>query len=189
MLALTFLGFLIVLFAALVARQGALGTFVAGRYTSTYNAVAMGMCKDGFELEQDFELDEISETDAWGGSVIDGIFRGGNSFVQFTCEEYAAGALGAFWPLGTLGTLVTPTTMPIGVLASTLAKALVLTAVTGTPAAGATGLGVTFTASNALLAKNFNGKLLLNSKLREVPVRQRLYPYLNTTPYVFFTMT
>ena len=165
----------------------ALGSFVAGRYNGTYNAVAVGMCKDGFEVEQDFELDEISETDAWGGSVIDAIFRGGNCHMQFTCEEYAAGVLTAFWPLGSLGVLVTPTTLPIGVLASTLIKAVVLTAVAGTPAAGVGNI-VTLTASNALLAKNFAGKLLLNSKLREVPVRLRLYPY-GTGPYTFFTTT
>lgn len=167
----------------------ALGSFVAGRYTGAYNAVDVGMCKEGYEVEQDMEFDDISENDAWGASVIDGIWRGGNCHVQFTSEEYKAGSLAAFWPLGGIGAFVTPSTLPIGVLASALAKVMLLTAVAGTPAAGSTPTLTTLTASMALLAKNFNGKLLLNSKLREVPVRLRLYPYLNTTPYVFFTTT
>ena len=149
----------------------------------------VGICKEGYEVEQEIELDDISENDAWGASVIDGIWRGGQCHMQFTSEEYKAGSLGAFWPLGSIGSFVTPSTLPIGVLASTLVKAMVLTVVAGTPAAASTPTLTTLTASSALLAKNFNGKLLMNSKLREVPVRLRLYPYLNVTPFVFFTTT
>ena len=166
-----------------------LGTFIAGRYTTTYNAVDVGMTKEGYEIEQEMELDDIGETDAWGATVIDAIWRGGQCHMQFTSEEYKAGALSAFWPLGTIGNLVTPTTQPIGILASSMTKATVLTSVAGTPAAGSTGLGVTFSASQSLLAKNFNGKLLMHSKLREVPVRLKLYPYLNVTPYIFYSVT
>lgn len=170
----------------------ALGSFVAGRYTGTYNSVGVGMCKEGYELEQDMELDEINETDAWGGTVVDGIWRGGNCHLQFTSEEFLTGVLAAFWPFGALGILTTATPAPpIGALASSLAKAMLLTVVTGTPAQTVVAPGIvinTLTASGAFLAKNFNGKLLFNSKLREVPIRLRLYPYVSTNT-VFFTTT
>lgn len=173
----------------------ALGSFVAGRYSGTYNAVDVGMTRDGYEVEQDADIDEIGETDAWGASVIDGIWRGGNCFMQFNSEEYKAGSLGAFWPYGNavaagagvLGTLLnTAGTTPIGTLASVLAKSMVLTVTPGTPAVGTVN---TLTALLALLAKNYNGKLLFTSKLREVPVRLRLYPGTTGGITSFFTTT
>lgn len=176
----------------------ALGTFIAGRYTGTYNSVDVGLCKEGYELELDTDLDDIGETDGWGTTVIDGIWRGGNCFLQFSSEEYKAGSLAAFWPYGgplagpgVLGILVDATQvtkLPIGQLASNIALALVLTVVAGTPAAAAAAIN-TLTATFALLAKNFNGKLLMNSKLREVPVRLRCYPYTNTNVTKFFATT
>lgn len=178
----------------------ALGTFIAGRYSSTYNTVDTGISKEGQELELDTDMDDIGETDAWGTSVIDGIWRGGNCFVQFTSEEYKAGSLGAYWPYGgainaagVLGILVddtiaAPNKLPMGQLASNIAKALVLTVTAGTPAATA-GAVNTLTAMFALLAKNFNGKLLFNSKLREVPIRLRCYPYTASSVTKFFATT
>lgn len=173
-----------------------LGTFIAGRYTGTYNAVDVGICKEGYELELDTELDDIGETDAWGGTVIDGIWRGGNCHLQFTSEEAGAGALASFWPYGgalgsagVLGILVdtaAATPFPMGQLASNIALAMLLTVVAGTPAAASI---ATLTASKALLAKNYNGKLLFNSKLREVPVRLRCYPYTSGTVTQFFATT
>ncbi len=174
----------------------ALGTFVAGRYSGTYNSSDVGICKEGYELELDSDLDDIGETDAWGTSVIDGIWRGGNCFVQFTSEEYKAGSLAAFWPYGgamgaagVLGILydATQTTkLPIGQLASSIALPLVLTVTAGVPAVNNIN---TLTATEALLAKNFNGKLLFNSKLREVPVRLRCYPYTASNITKFFATT
>lgn len=173
-----------------------LGTFIAGRYSGTYNAVDVGITKEGYELEQDADIEEIGETDAWGASVIDGIWRGGNCHLQFNSEEYKAGSLAAFWPYGAglagpgvLGTLFDSTQvtlLPIGQFASNIAKAMVLTVQAGTPAVNNIN---TLTATLALLAKNYNGKLLFNSKLREVPVRQRLYPYTVSGITKFFATT
>lgn len=175
-----------------------LGTFVAGRYSGTYNMSDVGITKEGYELELDTEIDEISDTDAWGGSVIDGIWRGGNCFLQFNSEEYKTGSLQAFWPygggggasgVGVLGILfdaTQSTLLPIGSLASAISKAMVLTVQAGTPAVNNVN---TLTATQALLAKNYNGKLLFNSKLREVPVRLRCYPYTSSTITKFFATT
>lgn len=176
----------------------ALDTFVAGRYSGTYAASDVGITKDGYELELDSDLDDVGETDAWGTSVIDGIWRGGNCFLQLTSEAYKAGSLAAYWPYG--GALAGPgvlgilydgsqlSKLPIGQLASNIAQALVLTVTAGTPAATLSAVN-TLTATQALLAKNFNAKLLFNSKLREVPVRLRLYPYTVSNVTKFFSTT
>jgi len=143
-------------------------------------------------------MEDIGETDAWGQTVIDGIWRGGNCFLQFVSTAYKAGSLGAFWPwggqlagAGALGILVddsiaAPNKLPIGTLATNHALPLVLTAAAGTPAAATP---ATLTATKALLAKNNNGRLLFNSKLRDVPVRLRLYPVTASSVTKFFATT
>lgn len=176
----------------------ALDTFIAGRYSATYNSNDVGITKEGYELTLDTEMEDIGETDAWGNTVIDGVWRGGNCFLQFTSVAYKTGSLGAFWPwggqlagAGVLGILVddsiaAPNKLPIGTLASNQALALVLTAAAGTPAASTP---ATLTASKALLAKNNNGRLLFNSKLREVPVRLRFFPTTSASVTKFFATT
>jgi len=175
----------------------ALDTFIAGRYSSTFNSVDTGITDQGMELTLDSELEDIGESDAYGLTVIDGIYRGGNCFLQFNSLAYKAGSLGAFWPYGgaingagVLGIIYDPNQignlLPIGQLASNIAKAHVLTSTTGTPAASSP---ATLTGPKALLAKNFNGKLLFNSKLRTVPVRLRYYPYQDGTSILRFLAT
>ena len=107
-------------------------------------------------------MEDIAETDAWGLSVIDSVWRGGNCFLQFTSKAYKQGSLAAFWPYGgaknangVLGVLVddtiaAPNKVPIATLASGLAKTFILTATAGTPAASAP---ATLTATQALLAQ------------------------------------
>ena len=172
-----------------------LETFVSGRYAGTYDALDVGITRDGYELQLDSEMEDISETDAYGLSVIDGIWRGGNCFLQFTSTAYKPGSLEAFWPfggpaegpgvLGVLfdGTLHEDINLPIGELASNVAKSMVLTASKGTPAASSP---ATLTGAYALLARGAGGRLLFNSKLREVPVRLRLYPYEDGQVLKFF---
>lgn len=174
----------------------ALDTLIAGRYSATYNANDVGITRDGYALTIDSEWEEIGETDAWGQSVIDGVWRGGNCFLQFTSVAYKTGSLQAFWPFGgplagpgVLGVLfdsTQATPLPIAQLASNIAKAFVLTATAGTPAAATP---ATLTATAALLARNNNGRIMLNSKLRDVPVRLRLYPFTSAGITRFFTTT
>jgi hypothetical protein len=84
-------------------------------------------------------------------------------------QEYnAAGARAAFWPynasFGVLG--------QAGVLASTYAAALVMTAVAGT---NATPASLTF--NKAVIAPGFSTRLLFGSRLRNVPIRFLMLPY------------
>jgi hypothetical protein len=167
----------------------ALGTFIAGRYTNTYNSGSCGMTKDGFRVTHQFFIDVIGESDAYGQSPIDGIFRGGECYITFTGIEGVAGAFAALWPFGTdrttplnsYGILVDPTVTnktPVGTLATDLARAFVMTGVSGTPAvtAGTPYGPATLTITKALLRENYPVELLFNSKLKEIPISLRAWP-------------
>lgn len=162
----------------------ALDTFVAGRYSGAYNSVDVGITQEGYTLQQDSDGELINETDAYGGSVIDWVFRGGNSFLQFESKAYKAGSISPFWPWGALGVMLAAAA-PIGRLASDAAVSMVLSAVANTPAAAAP---ASLTGTKSLLAPNNPASLLFNSKVRNVPVRLQLLPYLiSTGTYGWFT--
>jgi hypothetical protein len=162
-----------------------LGTFIAGRYSGTFDGVDTGITDEGYELQQSVSKEMIDESDAYGQSAIDGIYRGGNCFLQFVGKEYKAGAITPFWPYGALGVMAT-TAAPISRLDSNVAKAMVLSSTANTPAAAAP---ASLTASLAILAENADGRLLYNSKLRKVPVRLRCYPSLSSGTVTWFTQT
>ena len=154
---------------------------VAGAYTSTFNAVALGLTNDGFTLTQDAKAELIQQSDQYGDSILDGIFRGGNAYVDCECKTFVAGSVTPFWPYGggTLGVLST-TAVPVGAQLSTIAKALVLSVIASTSASGTTPQINTFTASLAILPPDANLKLLFTSKLRMVPLRFLLLPTLSS---------
>lgn len=163
----------------------ALDTLISGAYSGTYNAVAVGITRQGFDLDMTVKQEMIDESDAYGLTTIDWIYRGGDAFLQWTSRAYKAGSYAPFWPFGALGVIAT-TAAPISRLASAIAAATVLTAVANTPAAATP---ATLTAPLALLAPNYNGKLLFDSRLREVPVRQQLLPSLSSGTLTWFTQT
>ncbi len=147
----------------------ALDTFIAGRYAGTYNAVDVGITEQGYEIQQEAKAQAIEESDAYGQSIIDLVYRGGNVFLQFESKAYKAGSLTPFWPWGSLGVMGV-----IGRLASNVAAAMLLTATAGTPAAAAP---ATLTGTSSILAPNNPARLLFNSVLRTVPVRLLVLPY------------
>jgi hypothetical protein len=117
----------------------------------------------------------LDESDYLGGSVMDAIYRGGNAFLTFESLAYKAGSITPFWPWAGLGILST-LAGPIGRLASNVAGSMSLTSTPNTPAAASP---ATLTAPSAILAPNQSARLLYNSKLRKVPVRLQLLPFLN----------
>ena len=163
----------------------ALDTFIAGPYAGTYNAVAVGLTEDGYELSHAAKAEVIDESDAYGATTLDWVYRGGECFLQFTSKAYKAGSITPFWPWGALGVIHT-TAAPISRLASDVAAAMVLTAAANTPAAAAP---ATLTGSKSILAPNFDGKLLFHSKLRRVPVRLQLLPSLSSGTLLWWTQT
>lgn len=145
--------------------------FIAGRYSVTYNAQSIGVTKDGIRISHQI-FKRLITGDYLGQTVQDAVYQGAEVMAAFTMLEYdAAGARGAFWPyssnfleLGALGRT------DVG---SAIAKPLILTSLAGTPAAGSPA-SITFPL--AILAENFPVEMLFAPDLREVPIRQRIYP-------------
>ncbi len=165
----------------------ALGAFVAGRYSATLNAVAIGMSKQGFELEFQFKHEVIEESDLYGLTILDLIVRGANTYVSAMLKEWNAGSKAILWSLGgsVLGKIFS-TAVPCGSLASALASPLVFTSTANTPAAASP---ATLTASLAYPADNFNPKTLFDSRLRELPVRMIALPSVSGSDLVGFSTT
>lgn len=158
----------------------ALDAFVAGRYLGTYNAVDVGSTDEGYEIQQESAWENITPSDAWGDSIVDGVYRGGNVHIQFLSKAFKAGSTTPFWPWETIGVMQTyggAAVTPIGRLASAVAQAMALTNVPGT-AYNTTGALViaTLTATKSILAAGFSANILFNSKLRKVPVRLMCLP-------------
>lgn len=149
-----------------------LGTFIAGKYDATYNNVAIGVTEEGFTLSQSLSQEAIDESDAFGNSMLDYIYRGGNCKIVCDSKEFKAGSITPYWPWGPLGQLASAAA-PIGRLASAVAQALVLTSTAATPAAAAP---ASLTGTFAILSPGQEGRLLFNSKLRRVPISLSLLP-------------
>lgn len=152
-------------------------TFIAGPYTVTYNGNSLGILEDAAPLDMLNSQIEITG-DNEGDTIQDTILRGNRVYMDMVLQEYdAAGAAAAFWPwnaaVGTLG--------QAGRLGSSIAQALVLTAVAGTTATPAS-----LTFSKALLAPNFNVRTLFGTRLRQVPIRFMFLPFTHSAAKKFF---
>ncbi len=152
-------------------------SFMAGQYTVAWNSQLLGIF-DGTDAGLpafDFQIVEqpIDNTDAYGGTYIDGVYRGANAFFSGILDEYKAATIGTMWPSTIGGIFVLGV---IGRLMSALASSLVFTAIAGIPAATNP---ATITFGTAILAPGFPVKLLFGPRLRQIPLRQRLMAYLN----------
>lgn len=146
-------------------------SFIAGQYTATWNALALGQTADGFRLTHQF-FKRLITGDAYAETPQDAIYRGAEASIAARLIEYNAAAVQTLkwpynataWTIGTIGRL------DVG---GALAKSLVLTAVSGTPAAATP---ATVTAALAILHELFPVEVLFAPDLREVPIRMRIYP-------------
>lgn len=100
--------------------------------------------------------------------MIDIIYRGAQMSIDMICKVYSSVATGALfpWGSGTLGNVYT-SALPIAQLANSSPDVLALTAVANTPAASSP---ATLTAS-VIISPDQNFQVILNSTLREVPLR------------------
>lgn len=143
-------------------------TFIAGPYTSTWNALATGITQDGYEEEYARASDEVTG-DNLGDTVQDEVTRGITPFaVNFLCNEYDAAALATMtWvdhaTRGRVG--------QVGRLASALAQPLVLTRVAGTTATLAT-----ITYAKSLIDRNFTVRTKFAARLRQIGLRLKVFP-------------
>lgn len=157
--------------------------FMAGAYTVTYNGSSIGQIESGIRITWQ-DRKQLITGDNEGRTPQDAVFQGKECFVEFTLMEYDnAQALLAFWPyaaaFGDQGV--------IGRLDSSIVKQLIFTAVPGTPVATSqTGGPLTITMAYAVLAEDYPIRIPFASRLRDIPVRMRVYP---SSSGVFFTRT
>jgi hypothetical protein len=147
-----------------------MSNFIAGGYTATYNAKAIGQAAQGYRISQQF-FQRLVTGDSMAESPQDAVYRGMEMHVAMNLIEYGAAGIqdimcpyATQWAMGQVGRMD---------ITSSLAKSLILTAVAGTPAA-ATPATATFLTS--ILAEGFPVELLFAPDLREVPMRLRVYP-------------
>jgi len=152
-----------------------------GAYTVTWNAVALGMHEGEAGvpsiLFQDHS-DPVNKTDTYGRAKIESIRMGIDYQYEGVLMEYSR------WLAVLTNYLVTFGTQgSVGAFKTILAKPLVMTAVipSGAPA--------TLTASKAVLADEFNGRLMYGPQLRTCPLRLDLLPYMIVSTVGNFTMT
>lgn len=164
-----------------------LGTFVAGRYAATWNAVSIGLARQGLEMEVQLKQEVIDETDAYGMTIIDFVMRGADVYFSANLREWIAGSKSLIWAIGggSLGKIFTAA-VPCGVFAYDLSQALVLTATANTPAATSP---ATLTASKAFPAPSFNTKILFDSRIRDLPVRMICFPYASGSDTIALSTT
>ena len=155
---------------------------ISGPYTATWAAKNLGTQNDdGYVLMGAFTGQEVNQSDAYGMTLVEAIYRGINWRVRFRGLEFnKPGILQSMQAFGSTDSpsgTITPTLSNIGNRYSLFAQALVLTAILAFPPT----MPQTLTALNAIVAPNSNVEYLMTSKMREAPFEMVLLPYLMTT--------
>jgi hypothetical protein len=150
----------------------AIPQIVAGAYSSTYNAKACGMTRDGYRLSHEF-FKRLITADEGGDTPLNAVYRGRAQFCEFELiEALKAAVVDLIEPYSDPYTLgeVGATDLTVG-LCTGAAKALILTslgACTASPAA--------ITLPLCILAEGYPINLLHSSDPRNIPIRLRVYP-------------
>lgn len=152
---------------------------VSGPYTATWNGSTLGTQNDdGFVLQGTYQGQEVNQSDAYGMTLVEAIWRGLNWKMRFRGLEFnKAGMLNAIQAFGASGavtTTFTPTLQSIGDRFTKFAQSLVLTAILG---AYPPTMPATLTALSAIVAPQSNVEYLMTSKVREAPFEMALLPY------------
>src|SRR5262245_28006223 len=150
---------------------------VSGPYTGTWNALPIGTnSDDGYELSATIQGQEVNETDAYGMTLVEAIYRGFNWRIRGRNLELTKTApysvLLMFGQTGAAGVL-SPALLNIGDRWSKFCQTLVLTALLGNPPTTPQSL----TALNSGVAPQSQSALLMTSKVRELPIEWVLLPY------------
>jgi len=151
---------------------------ISGPYVGTWDAFPLGTQNDdGYELAATLNGQEVNETDAYGMTLVEAIFRGMNWRARMRGLEWKAGLLAILQMFGTSGTAgdggLTPILANIGDRWTAFCQPLVLTAILGSPPTAPQSL----TATNAGFAPNSQSLFNMTSKVRELPLELVLLPY------------
>jgi hypothetical protein len=148
---------------------------ISGPYTGTWHAFPFGTLNDdGYEIRAQMKGQEINETDAYGMTLVEAIYRGQDWRALLRGLEWKQGLLDSLQSTGqgTPNTL-SPQLASIGQRWSVFGQAMILTAILANPPTTPQSL----TATNAILAPNSQSSFNLTSKMREVPIELHLLPY------------
>lgn len=152
---------------------------LAGRYTATWNALAMGQAAEGWRISTEY-FKRLVMGDAAGDAPQNAIYRGRGQMIEYVLIEAAKAAIatlvepyGSIWQLGVIGQV----DVGYGTGGDTVtgaSKQLVLTSITGTPSyiQGQ----ATITLPLSIIAENYPVSVLFAPNLKEIPMRQRVYP-------------
>jgi hypothetical protein len=149
-------------------------SFIAGPYSAVWNSLAIGQTESGFEFTEPGIVGQPIVGDNFGPECHqDAVLSNGNAFITMVLNEYDAAAMRTILsPSGVAGRL-----FPSGILATSIAKVLVLTRLS----ASTTATPATRTANLAMLAPGQDITYLMSSGHRKVPIRFQLFPYLIST--------
>jgi hypothetical protein len=163
----------------------ALGVFVSGAYSATFDNLSLGLTREGYKLTFSPKGKQINRSDMCGGSLIEVIQDGCDWGLQCDSLEYRPGTLATWTQFQTtLGLLSS-----IGTSSAQNAVPLVMTVTAGTEAALNGSAINTLTAINAILAPNSDLSLMFDSTLREMPIKLVLLPDLTSKPVRHFSTT
>jgi hypothetical protein len=156
---------------------------ISGPYLGSFNALPFGTQNDdGYELSATVQGQEINASDAYGLTLVEGVYRGLNWRLRMRGLEWnKSGLLSALQMFGQTGAVGTfnPTIGVIGERMSKFTNALLLTAILAAPPNGPS-TPQTLTSISAMLSVNSRSDMLFTSKMREFPLEWSLIPYLAT---------
>lgn len=149
---------------------------VSGPYVGTWNANALGTLNDdGYELQCTLQGQEVAESDAYGMTLVETIYRGQNWRIRLRALEWDK--LGLLDILEMFGSAVggdpSPILGPVGDRWTAYCNTLLLTAILGNPPT----VPQTLTAASCGFAPNSQSAMLMTSKVRELPLELVLFPY------------
>lgn len=155
----------------------------SGPYAATYEGYYLGTQNDdGFVLTGTWQGQEINQSDAYGMTLVEAIFRGLNWRMRFRGLEWnrpgILAAMQAFGSVGADNTTFTPNLGTVGDRWTTNAGTLVLAAVLPNPPT----FVQTLTALSAIIAPQSNTEAMMTSKVREAPLELVLFPYKLSNP-------
>jgi hypothetical protein len=161
---------------------------VSGPYVGKWNDFLLGTQNDdGFVLMGQFTGQPVDQSDTFGMTLVEAIWRGLNWRMRFQGLEFnkpgILASMQAFGSTGLPSTTLTPTLGSIGNRYSLFAQTLVLTAILGNPPTMPQGL----TALGAIVAPQSNVNYIMTSKVREAPFEMVLLPSVVNGSNVSFT--
>lgn len=145
------------------------GDFPPGPYEVTYDGNAVGLMEGPIRHQQSYGALPIRAS-LWGQNIIDYIAQGAAVFAVLVLKEWNTNTKAMMWPFNAS----TGIFVEAGMLINQYAAPLVLTALTGTPAA--TEGPVTRTYPLAILSPGHNKDVILGPVERNTPIVMAVLP-------------